>query len=355
VTSETKILVTGAGGFIGGWLVELLYLTGHRNVRAGIRRWSSGARIGRFPVEIVLCDVLNYGQVAQALRGIDAVIHCATGPANVIVKGTENLLQASSQYGLKKFIHLSTIDVYGNAAGEVDETFPMRPTREMYGVSKIDAERICWTFAEKGLPVVVIRPSVVYGPYSKLWVTKLAERLRSGKWGTLRQIGEGLCNLVYVQDLITAIFLCLKSEKATGQAFNISGPEVITWNEYFRRFNAALGLPPLHEIRPEKARMRSMLMMPLKSTARYILNHHGDVATKLYRRFDLAKKVMQKTEESFKTSPGLAELAVFSRQAQYNISKARSLLGYDPNYSVDAGLEMCVRWLAHEHLWSKGK
>lgn len=355
MTSEMKILVTGAGGFIGGWLVEQLYLTGHRNVRAGIRRWSSGARIGRFPVEIVLCDVLDYPQVGQALKGVDAVIHCATGSSDVIIKGTENLLNASSHNGVKKFIHLSTIDVYGNAAGEIDEVFPVRVTGEIYGDSKIEAERICWTFAKKGLPIVVLRPSIVYGPYSKLWVTKLAERLRSGRWGTLRQIGEGLCNLVYVQDLINAAFICLTSEKATGQAFNISGSEVITWNEYFRRFNAALGLPPLHEIKAERARMRSLLMLPLKSTARYILDHHGEVASKLYRRFDLAKKVMQKTEDSFKTSPGPSELAVFSRQARYNISKARSLLGYDPGYSIDAGLEMCVRWLDHEHLWHRRK
>jgi nucleoside-diphosphate-sugar epimerase len=350
-----KILVTGAGGFIGGWFVEQLYLTGHRNLRAGIRRWSSGARIGRFPVEIVLCDVLDYQQVSQALKGIDAVIHCATGSSDVIIKGTENLLKASLQNGVKKFIHFSTIDVYGNAAGEIDEVFPVRPTGEIYGDSKVEAERICWTFAEKRLPIVVLRPSIVYGPYSKLWVTKLAERLQSGKWGTLGQIGDGLCNLVYVRDLIDAAFTCLRSEKANGQAFNISGPEVITWNEYFRRFNAALGLPPLREIKAERARMRSFLMLPLKSTARYILNHHGDVASKLYRQFDLAKKVMQKTEDSFKTSPGPAELAVFSREARYSISKARSLLGYDPGYTIDTGLEMCVQWLDHEHLWHRRK
>ena len=59
MTDKEKILVTGSGGFIGGWIVETLHLSHLADVRAGIRSWSSGARLARFPVEIVLCDVMD--------------------------------------------------------------------------------------------------------------------------------------------------------------------------------------------------------------------------------------------------------------------------------------------------------
>src|SRR3990172_4537453 len=137
-----KILVTGAGGFIGGWVVESLYLSGFRNVRAGIRRWSSGARIGRFPVEMILCDVTDKNEVKRAMEGVDAVIHCAAGSRDVIVNGTGNILLTSLRNGVKRFIHLSTIDVYGEAEGEVDETFPFQYTGNVYGDSKIEAEKV---------------------------------------------------------------------------------------------------------------------------------------------------------------------------------------------------------------------
>jgi nucleoside-diphosphate-sugar epimerase len=349
---EMKILVTGAGGFIGGWLIEALYLNGFGNVRAGIRRWSSGARIGRSPIEMVLCDVLDKNQVEQAVLGVDAVVHCAIGSRDVNIGGTEVMLAASQKCGVKRFIHLSTVDVYGNIEGEVDEAFPFQYTGNNYGDSKIEAEKLCQGYVNRGVPVVVLRPSIVYGPYCQLWIAKFADRLKSGHWGIFEGFGEGTCNLVYIQDLIRAVFLSLESEQAVGHAFNINGSDMITWNEYFRRLNAALGLPKLREIGLGRSKMRSVLTRPLRSTARYVLNHYGETATEVYRRFDAAKKVMEQTEELLKTTPSIAELKKLSRKVHYDISKAKSILGYEPRFSVSLGLEMSARWLVHESLFS---
>jgi nucleoside-diphosphate-sugar epimerase len=347
-----KVLVTGAGGFIGGWVVESLYLTGFGQVRATVRRWASAARIGRFPVEIVLCDVLNRRQTEHAVDGVDAVVHCAFGAREVNVEGTENLLNASLRSGVRRFVHLSTVDVYGGAEGNLDETFPFRYTGGEYGDSKIDAENLCLTYSGKGLPLVVLRPTIVYGPYCKLWITKFAERLQSGKWGIFTGLEGGLCNLVYITDLIKAIVLSLKADKAVGQAFNINGSEVISWNEYFRRLNRALELPPLREIRVGTSKVNATLMLPLRTTARYVLKHYGDWITALYQRFDVAKKVARGTERSLRTTPTPDELKMFGLRARYNISKAESLLGYEPVVGVDAGLEMSACWLRHESLFS---
>jgi len=347
---EVKVLVTGAGGFIGGWAVEILRLRGFENVRAGVRRWSTAARIGRFPGQIVLCDVLDMNQVEEAMEGVDVVVHCAVGPGDVIVKGTENMLAASHRHGVKKFVHLSTIDVYGTAEGDVDETAPYQYTGRAYGDLKIEAEKLCWRYLERGLPIVVLRPTIVYGPYCKLWVLKYAERLLSGKWGVFKGIGDGICNLVYIQDLIDAIFLSIDSENAVGEAFNINGLDLLTWNEYFRKLNSALRQPPLEEIKAGKAQLRSAVIAPVKATARFLMRHCGGTLTQLYQRYDVAQKVMKRAEQTMITRPGLAELSQLSRKARYNISKAKSMLGYAPRFNVDSGVELSARWLDHESL-----
>ena len=99
MTSERSVLVTGAGGFIGGRVVEALHLTGGTRVRAGVRRWASAARIGRFPVELAHCDVMESDSLANALTGVSAVVHCAVGDREVTVEGTRNLLEAARRAG----------------------------------------------------------------------------------------------------------------------------------------------------------------------------------------------------------------------------------------------------------------
>ena len=348
---DSKILVTGAGGYVGGWIVESLYLQGFKKVRGGIRRWASAARIGRFPIDITLCDVVDERQVMKALEGIDFVIHCAYGPGDATVKGTHNILEASLRQKVKKLVHLSTVSVYGRADGEVDETCPVQPSGSEYGDSKIEAERLCWEYCGRGLPLVVLRPSVVYGPYCKLWISKFAERLQSGEWGIFQELGEGQCNLIYVQDLIKGIMLSLASDRAVGEAFNMNGSDRLTWNDYFRRFNAALKLPPLETISSAKARGTSGLMAPIKIAARYVLKHHEKTITKMYQSSPVIQNIMKTVELRMKNSPGSEELSMFGRKVHYSISKAESMLDFVPGFNVNEGLAMSVEWLEHEALF----
>lgn len=345
---KQRVLVTGAGGFIGGWVVELFHLCGRSHVRAGLRKWSSGARVGRFPVEIVLCDVLNEGQVDSAVKGVDAIVHCAYGSAETTVQGTRNMLEASLKHGIRRFVHLSTIDIYGTREGEVDETSPAEHAGSDYGDSKIEAEKLCWQYYERGLPVSILRPSIVYGPYCKLWVVKFAERIKSGNWGVFDGIGDGVCNLVYVKDLVDAIALGLDSPRAPGEAFNVNGSETISWNDYFNALNDALGLPQLKPVGSQKSRLRSLVSMPVRVAARYVQNHYGDLVTTLYRQSALAKRIMKRTEQSLKTTPSTVELAQFSRKSHYSIKKANLLLGYDPKTDIQTGLRISADWLRHE-------
>jgi nucleoside-diphosphate-sugar epimerase len=347
MADKETILVTGAAGFIGGWLVESLYLNGSADVRAGIRSWSSAARLARFPVEIVPCDVMDEEQITQAMAGATAVIHCATGLGDVIIQGTRNMLDVALKLGVRRFVHMSTTEVYGDVSGEIDEESPFQWTGREYGDSKVEAEKLCWKFYEDGLPITVLRPSIVYGPFSKDWVVRLAHRLRSGNWGIFEGYGEGICNLVYVADIVSGILSVVGDERAVGEAFNLNGPEMITWNQYFQRLNAALGLPDLGVINPSDSRLRAAILQPVKSSARFALNHLESPLKKVYERFRGARAVMQLAEKSIKTTPSFTDLGLYNRNAVYLTSKARDMLGYRPRFDVDAGLQMSVSWLNH--------
>jgi len=347
IANKKTVLVTGASGFIGGRVVETLYLSGSANVRAGMRRWYSAGRIARFPVEIVLCDIMDKEQIAQAMAGATCVIHCAKGDRDVIVQGTKNLLDAALRLGVERFVHLSTAEIYGNVSGRIDETFPYQYRGNEYADSKIEAEKLCWKFYEKGLPVTVLRPSIVYGPFSRKYTNELAERLQSGNWGIFKDHGEGICNLVFVDDLISGILLAAGHESAVGQAFNINGPERITWNQCFQRFAGALGLSELHEIHPTRTKLNSTIMGLVRRSGSYLLNHFRDPITKISARYGVVKRVMKQAKKSINTTPSSAELNLYSRDAHYPASKAQDMLGYHPKFDLDTGLQMTVRWLEH--------
>lgn len=348
--SEDTILVTGAGGFIGGWLAETLHLRGRAKVRAGIRSWMSAARLARFPMDIVLCDVMDPQQINRALDGVTCVIHCAYGPREVTVQGTQNMLDAALRSRVRRFVHVSTCDVYGYARGEIDEMFPLQDAGTDYSVSKIEAEKLCWVYHDQGLPVTVIRPPIVYGPFCRTWTIELATRLQSGRWGLLKGYGEGTCNLLYIADLVAGVLLAARHPGAVGEAFNLNGPEAMTWNQYWRKFNLALGLPELRERDVLESRQRAALMQPIRVGGKFALKHGQAILKQISQRSSLVNRWLRSTERAIKMTPSPVELRLFNRQAYYAATKAQRLLGYQPRFDLDRGLELTVDWLAHAGL-----
>jgi nucleoside-diphosphate-sugar epimerase len=341
------ILVTGAGGFIGGRIVEVLHALGRPGVRAGVRRWSSGARIGRFPVEIVQCDVTDRAQLDAPLEGVGTVVHCAVGDRDVVTRGTENVLGAANDAGVGRVVHLSTVDVYGEAAGEIDESAPLAITGKSYGDAKIEAEEICRRWGERGLQVVILRPSLVYGPFSALWTIEWAQRLQARPWMLADEDCQGTCNLVYVDDVVGAVLRALKHPDAAGEAFNVNGPDRPTWAEYFAALNLALALPPLRSQSAAASHLSATAMAPVRAMAKWMMKRFDAPIMALYLRSDLAKNLMKSAEGLIRKTPSSAELGQLGRRVSFGTRKLEERLGWRPRFPLADGIALSAAWLRH--------
>jgi nucleoside-diphosphate-sugar epimerase len=347
---EGLVFVTGASGFIGGHVVEALHLTGLRPVRAGFRRWASCARLGRFPIDLVQVDLLDPSAVARALAGAAAVVHCAQGSRELIVEGTRHVLDAAGRLGVRRVVHLSSCAVYGSALGEVDESRQLEYTGSEYADAKIDAERVCREAGLRGVPVVILRPPLVYGPWGTDWTIKMTRRVVQGMWGPADAAGAGRCNLLFSEDLVRAVLRALDAEHVTGEAFNVNGPEVITWNEYFRRIGAGLDLPDRRPVPSWRARLRVGAMVPVAAVGSWVRAHQMDRVRRLAARFEPARRAMKLAERLIRGTPSPDELAMFDRDVVYTTTKARARLGWTPRVTVDEGLKLTNAWVRAQGL-----
>ncbi len=238
------------------------------------------------------------------------------------------------------------MQVYGKVTGQIDESAPLNYSGKVYPDSKVDAEKLCRDYQKRGLPIVILRPTIVYGPFSRDWTIRLTERFVSGSWGTFPQV-DGLCNAVYVDDLVHAIFLAMTEEKAVSEAFNISGAEAVTWNDFYRQMNNALELPLLRRRSALEQVLRATIVAPIRTTAKQAMTSNPKLVRTAYTRSSVFKRGARWAESFIKTNPGFSDLELVSAKALYKIDKARSLLGYQPAFDLSKGLELTSLRLQH--------
>jgi nucleoside-diphosphate-sugar epimerase len=340
-----KILITGGGGFVGAWVAEYLHLSGRANPRVGVRDPSSAARTARFGItDVALCDVLDRPSLVRALAGVDAVFHCALIPPAQEPEGARTLCEAMKEAGVRRLVYLSSIAVFGETSGQVDESVRPPDRLDAYAGGKRQAEQVLT--GQSGLDITLLRPSLVYGPYdTKLWTEKVARRVLSGQWGRLGRYGEGTCNLVYVQDLAEAMAACLETPASIGETLIVNGPDTVTWNAYWNRLSELLTGEPLPEIDPRPILRRSRYLYPLREMGKLALGWNPKLVMRLYGANQMSRVVFRSVESNLRLFPTAAEFRSYGREVRYRPDRLHRVTGYAPRTSFEEGTELSARWL----------
>jgi dihydroflavonol-4-reductase len=251
-------LVTGATGFIGSHLVELL-LKHQYAVRVLLRKTSDTAWLKGLPVEYVYGDLFDADALERAVTGVDYVFHSAgvtkaktpeeyyRGNAD----GVKNMLDAVSRHnrGLRRFVQISSQTAAGPSPGTApvtEEALP-RPITT-YGKSKLKGEQICSGFQE-AIPITIVRPPAVYGPRDR----DVYEFFNTMSKGLQPMVGmkEKTVSLIHVGDLVRGFLMAAESETARGRTYFISSSRVYGWKEVGDVTRSVLGKRALRIKIPE--------------------------------------------------------------------------------------------------------
>ena len=235
-----KVLVLGASGYIGKRLVQRLSDSGWATPVAASRSAARGPRALRL-------DATNAQALEQAMGDVDAVVNCVAGSARAITDGASALVQAATRSGCRTIVHFSSMSVYGEQEGDLDEDAAKDSSIGWYARAKNDAEQVIEGFAAGGGSAVILRPGCVWGPGSQLWVGRIARLLEWRRLGDLGAAGDGWSNLVHVEDVCSAVLAALRQPPAGGttRAYNLSAPDSPRWNEYFVDLALQIGAVPV--------------------------------------------------------------------------------------------------------------
>ncbi len=355
MNSQNHVMVTGGTGFIGGHLSKRLVEVG-ATVHLLARNPEKADEARKSGYHVTEGDLSDTDAINEAMRGCERVFHCAHNfqlgledAIRVNVGGTKNLLQAARKEGVSRFIYLSSVAVYGLTPPDgTDESHEPQLTGDPYADSKILAEKEVLSFSRKhGLPVVILRPAIVYGPASRVWSINILRSLQ-GRDTIVVGDGDGICNSLYVDNLVDSIILADESDVAVGEAFNITDGEVCTWKEYIGYYARMLGLEAPPSCPKWLAYIVAYTFLPP-----FVLEGMlpQSISWEPARFFVRGTRFVLNTirEPSFRICafrPG--NIRYFTHRAAYDIRKAREILGYRPRVGLDEGMAMTEAWLRRE-------
>lgn len=321
-----RVLITGGTGFIGSRLALHLAERGdgvtvlaQANTPAEVENADLLTRHG---CEIVLGSVVDAPTVQKAVAGAEVVYHLAAAQhesnvddqhfRDVNVTGTGNVLEAAAKAGVRRFVHGSTIGVYRATGGSTVHEDTVTEPDNIYGVTKLEAERLVAGHAD-GLAAVIVRISETYGPGDR----RLLKLFRAVARRRFFHVGRGdnLHHLLYIDDLVQALRVAARGEDAIGRTVVVPGYEAVTTREMVAAVARSMDAPV--------PRLRVPLL-PLW----------------------LAAAAMELTMPPLGMSPPLhrRRMHFFIKSFRFDGAKARSLLGYEPKVGVAEGMRRTAEW-----------
>jgi dTDP-glucose 4,6-dehydratase len=308
-----KILLTGGAGFIGTKLCALLSDNNEILIYDSLNRNSIKTTnlLDKNNINLVQGDILDLNHVKHtvdkfkpnivihlaAVAGIDTVIKNPVTTMKVNMIGTYNALEALKDYKIDRFIDFSTSEVFGSYAYKVDEKHttnlaPVGEARWTYSVSKLAGEHLAHSYyKEYGLPVVTVRPFNIYGEgqVGEGAIHHFVIKAINNEEIQIHGDGDQIRSWCYIDDFIEGIMLCLDNKEAIGQSFNMGNPR------------GTITISMLAKLIKRIANSKSEIV--------YVPKTYVDV-----------------------------ELRIPS------IEKAKEILGFEPKYDLDEGLEKTIAW-----------
>lgn len=320
-----NVFVTGATGFLGRTIVPRLLEDGHELTLLALpdEKVRPDAHVA-----VARGDITDRQSLRGRMRGHDAVVHLAgaVGYGQTFARcnalnrdGTANVAAAAVADGVRRFVHMSSVSVYGRVPDVVlDEDAPLRKIGDPYGDTKIDAEHALRELADRGqLDLTVVRPTVIYGPGDDKFLPKLVENLRAGG---VRIIGSGRnsVDLVHVSDAADLVALLLARRESIGRTYNLSCADNPAWEEFLREVARLAGAAPPAGHLP-------------------------------YRLAYAMAACMEALASLRGTAPRLTRYAVrvVGRQYRYSNERARAELGFEPRIGLFAGIGACLAAPGH--------
>jgi nucleoside-diphosphate-sugar epimerase len=324
---SVRYFITGATGFVGGHVAEACVARGH-TVSTIARPTSDTGLLDRLGATVHRGDLADSGLVQRVLEEVEVVVHCAAkvgdwGPVEdyraVNVHALRNLLEACKGRPLRRFVHLSTLGVYAARHHYgTDETEPL-PARHIdgYTQTKVEAERFVLDYYRSyGVPAVVLRPGVIYGPRDRTVLPRLIELLRARRLPYLGG-GKRAFNGIYIGNLVEVIFLAVDQPKALGQVYNLTDGEFVSKRRFIETVAQGLNL--------EK---------PTRSVPLWLARL---IAWQMERQ-------ARRTGASQPPRLTQARLKLFGLNLDFSIDKAKRELGYRPRVPFDEAMKETIAW-----------
>jgi nucleoside-diphosphate-sugar epimerase len=317
------ILITAIDEFIGLRAAELAIAKGMkvRGLQSSADKASPAHKLG---VEVVVGDVTDKTVAQKICQGVDIVLHTAQVAKeagsieefrHVNVGGTVNIATAAKNAGVKTFAHLSSVLVYGfNYPNNVTEQGAVNSENNPYCQSKIEAESAVLEInSPPDFGVIIIRAGDVYGPGSVPWIVRPL-LLMNQKLFAYADSGDAIINHVYVDNLISGIFLAIEKE-TYGEVFNITDGKETSSKEYFTLLAETANLPLPFSLPKDEIK----LFISIRAQGQRLFRKKVDI---------------------------LPEAVDFmNRPYAYSIAKAKNVLGYEPNISLEDGLQLTKEWV----------
>ena len=342
-----RTAVLGASGFIGNRLVESMHLAGMR-VTPIVRRTSALALPGRFDLPARVADAFDTQALSAAFTGCDTAVVAVAGDPRTIVGSVDPVYRAAEAAALRRLLYLSTASVHGQApAAGTDETTPLSVSQPIaYNNAKVRAERRLQRRRRSGsVEIVLLRPGIVYGPRSA-WTGGLADELLRGE-AALVEGGHGICNGIYVDNLVHAILLALTAPGVDGQAFLVGDRETVTWRDLYRPVADALGFDvDLLPTPPASAAARGVPLAERVRDSAAFKRLPSTVRAGLAAAY-LARRAGQPGRAADVGAPKVTLEKALLHTCAHKLpwSRAEECLGYRPVVSFAEGCRRGVAWL----------